>query len=284
MNQLYQTLGISKQATHQSARRVMAQNSREAYLLPIVKAWRAENGGVSVRQLYKELQPAQMGRDRFEQFCFAHGFRVQPAKNVFKTTQSGSTLPFPNRLADMKLTGVNQVWVSDITYYPLPNRPAYITVIMDLMSRFIVGYHVSQSLRTENTTLPALRQALYLRNPPQGVILHSDGGGQYYSGMLLELCERNGLVNSMARSVYENAHIERVHHTVKNQYIVYDHPRTLEELNKSLDRVIYLYNYQRKHQSLNDLTPADYELLNPILEKTMTHKTYQTKNHALVMN
>lgn len=283
MNQLYQAEGISKQAVHQQSRRRQRQAERVQELLPAVKRWRSGNGGVSVRVFHREFKPSGVGRDRFERWCFAHGLRVKRIRNAFRTTVSGPQLPFENKLPGLELTGINQVWVSDITYYPLPAKTAYITLIMDLLSRFIVGYHVSTRLLTEQTTIPALRAALEKRRPPQGLILHSDGGGQYFDQSFIELTKANLVENSMGRGVYENAHAERLNQTLKNQFIVYDHPQTLAELCKSVDRVIYKYNYERKHQALGLQTPARYEAQNPIPSKKIVAKTFKMHQYALVL-
>src|SRR5690606_19883784 len=108
-----------------------------------------------------------------------------------------------------ELTGVNQVWVSDITYYEMNCKFYYLTFIMDQYSRRIIGYSASHTLRTEDTTVAALKMALGRLKGDQGVrpIIHSDGGGQYYSKEFLSLT--NGcLRNSMCKNVYGNPHAE----------------------------------------------------------------------------
>jgi putative transposase len=283
MNQLYAVEGISKQAVHQYGHRRNSARQHAQDLLPTVRRWRSKNGGVSVRSFYRDHQPTGIGRDRFEQLCFANGLRVKRIRNAFKTTVSDPNLSFENKLMGLELTGVNQVWVSDITYYPLPGSTAYITLIMDLMSRFIVGYQVSTRLLTEHTTIPALKHAVKARHPSQGLIFHSDGGGQYFDKAFVQLTKDCHMQNSMGRSVYENANMERLHQTIKNQYIVYDRPETIEALRKSLDRVVNIYNYERKHQSLGLTTPSAYEQKSPMPSKTIESITYKTNHRALVL-
>ena len=99
---------------------------------------------------------------------------------------------------------------------------------MDLYSRVIVGYNVSARLKTEQTTLPALRQALKARKPAPGLIFHSDGGGQYYSKEFLDLTRKWNIANSMCDIVFENPHAERINGTIKNQYIKGYNPHAIE--------------------------------------------------------
>ena len=112
-----------------------------------------------------------MGRDKFEQFWF----KLVVKRSYHRTTDWLGVTRFENLITSMELTGVNQVWVSDITYYRIGERFYYITFILDLYSRFIVGYAASNSLLTSQTTIPSLKMALKLRKPDPGLIFHSDG-------------------------------------------------------------------------------------------------------------
>lgn len=258
-------------------------DEQKTQLLPVIRAWKQRHPGMSARLLYELIKPDWIGRDGFERFCMQSGFRVKKCVARFKTTQSGTRNPFPNLLEDRWLTGINQVWVSDITYVQLTRQLVYLTLLMDLWSRFIVGYHLSTSLRTGDTTLPVLRMALKTRSPAPGLIFHSDGGGQYYSHELLELTLRTGIVNSMGRGVYENSQAERLNETIKNQYLGYYEPGTLQEIKKLTKKVIYLYNYERPHASLNKTTPAYYETLKSLPRKKIWHETYTKKHHVLIL-
>jgi putative transposase len=181
MNQLYRVIGISKQAFHQYLNRQMLQLEEQQQLLPIIGQIRTDHPRLSVRKMYLLLQPQSMGRDRFEQFCYLYGFKLAVKRTFYKTTNSLGVTRFENLIIGKELTAVNQVWASDITYYRIGERFYYITFILDLYSRFIVGHAVSASLLTEQTTIPALMTALKHREPGPGLIFHSDGGGQYYS-------------------------------------------------------------------------------------------------------
>ena len=124
-------------------------------LVPLINEIRADHPRMSARDIYLKLQPACMGRDQFERFCMDSGYRIQKLKNYRVTTNSLGVTRFTNKIQDLKVTRVNQVFVSDITYYEIGSEVYYLTFIMDLYTREIVGWSVSDNLRTESTTLPA---------------------------------------------------------------------------------------------------------------------------------
>ena len=190
MELLYKSLGISRQAFHQHCKKARLQSQLAEGLLGQVRRLRAEHPRLSCRKIYRILKPDYLGRDRFEQFCFYHGFKLYRKRSYHQTTNSRGVTRFDNLLPSRELTGINQVWVSDITYYRIGEQHYYITLIMDRFSRAIVGYSASRSLHTHVTTLPALAQAIEIRKPCKGLILHSDGGGQYYSHEFKELTSR----------------------------------------------------------------------------------------------
>ena len=146
-------------------------------LIEPLKVIRTKHPRMSSRMMYEMLAPQHLGRDRFEAFCFENGFKVPVKRSAHRTTNSLGVTRFHNLLRDYKVTGINQVWVSDITYYRIGEKFYYLTFILDLYSRYIVGHSTSTDLSTENTTLPALRMALKGRPVCKGLIIHSDGGG-----------------------------------------------------------------------------------------------------------
>lgn len=260
MNALYGVIGTSKQAFHQYLDKQMLILEEQQQLLPIISQIRADHPRLSVRQMYGMIKPQSMGRDKFEQFCYQYGFKLDVKRSFHKTTNSLGVTRFENLIAGKKLTGVNQVWASDITFYRIGERFYYITFILDLYSRFIVGYAVSVGMFTEQTTMPALSMALKDREGAQGLIFHSDGGGQYYCKAFLAITKANQIKNSMCESVYENAHAERINGTIKNDYLIYYGPKDYAELVKLTDKAVKMYNFSRPHSSLGNRSPAAYEL------------------------
>ena len=260
MNELYRISGTSKQAFHQYMDKQMLVLDEQQQLLPIIGQIRADHPRLSVRQMYTMISPQSMGRDNFEQFCYQYGFKLTVKRAFHRTTNSLSVTRFENLITGLELIGVNQVWASDITYYRIGERFYYITFILDLYSRFIVGYAVSVGMLTEQTTIPALNMALKQRQPAKGLIFHSDGGGQYYSKKFLAITKSNLIENSMCESVYENAHAERINGTVKNDYLVHYTPKDYKQLVTLTDKAVNMYNFFRPHSSIGNISPATYEL------------------------
>lgn len=261
MNQLYETISVKKQSFHQMLKRMETNQGEAGQVLFLVTRIRKDHPCMGVREIYFKLNPQGMGRDKFEQFCFERGYRVKKQKNFRITTDSRGVTRFPNLIKDFEVTAVNQVLVSDITYYEMLGKFFYITLIMDLFNREVTGYSASKSLRTEDTTLPALKMAIKHcgRSALKGAIIHSDGGGQYYSNEFKKLTKALEMNNSMTEeTVYENSHAERLNGTIKNSYLYCYSPQTFEELEKELKRAVYMYNNGKPHHALNKMTPVQY--------------------------
>lgn len=261
MNAIYRALGISKQGVHDRLDRYLRKEEEMHQLIPIIREIREDHPNMSVRWIYERVRPRTMGRDAFYRFCGRAGFIKKQKQSPMKTTDSSGVIRFPNRIEGMELTGVDQVWVSDITYYRIMDTFFYLTFITDLWSRRIIGCSQSSSLRSEETTIPALDEAIALRGQAnvKGTILHSDGGGQYYCKEFLRITENRGLSNSMAGSVYENPHAERVHRTIKHDYLYHYGPRNLGELKRMSKKANHLYNHEKPHRSLGKKTPVEFE-------------------------
>ena len=187
MNQIYRAIRTSKQNVHQRLNRDLTRLEEKEQLLGIIHKVRDDHPSMGAQALYQKLRPKAMGRDRFYNWYRSEGLTIMPQKNWRRTTDSSGVIRFENLIDGIELTGVNQVWVSDITYYEIGDRFFYLTFIMDQYSRRIKGFHASLSLRTEETTIPALTMAMKSLTPLQKLILHSDGGGQYYSRSFLAL-------------------------------------------------------------------------------------------------
>jgi transposase InsO family protein len=224
--------------------------------------------------MYPMLNPKTMGRDRFEKFCHQHEFKVEVKRRRYMTTDSRGTIYFPNLLLTLdELAGINQLWVSDITYFEIDGKFYYLTFIMDVYNREIVGFSVSDNLRTESSTLPALRMAIANRNLAKGsgLVFHSDGGGQYYCKEFVSLTKAYGIKNSMGKTAYENPHAERLNQTIKNGYLIPYQPKDIIELKKMLIKAVALYNNARPHESLGGHSPQRFKEL---IDKGLLTKTW----------
>ncbi len=128
-----------------------------------------------------------------------------------------------------------------------------------MYSRVIVGHSISRDLLTTSTTIVALQIALKKRNAPKGMIIHSDGGGQYYCKEWLQLTTKYEFRNSMCESVYENPHAERINGTIKNDYLVGYGPQNYIELIQMTTKAVMKYNSERPHQSIGNISPYEFE-------------------------
>lgn len=283
LNQLYRAIGISKQAVHQKLNRQIAKMEELNYLIPIVDQVRKDHPRMSLRYIYQLIKPQTMGRDAFERQFAELGYKVRIDRNFRKTTDSTGVVRFDNLLLDQELTDVNQVLVSDITYYEMEGKFYYLTFITDLFSRKILGACSSSTLRTEYTTLPAMQQALQARagSDLRGTIIHSDGGGQYYSKKFLSLTKKIGLLNSMGKEVYDNPHAERINGVIKNNYIKPYCPKSRMELVKALKKAVRMYNTEKPHSALGGMSPDNYEqVINK--EKRRKKESYKSNSNSLL--
>lgn len=256
---MYRAIGISKQGVHSLLDNIQRNQELEASLLLMVYQIRRDHPTMSLRSMYHKIKPSHLGRDRFEALCVAHGFKIEQVKNYRRTTYSNGVQRFPNLIVGIEVVTINQVWVSDITYFELDGRFYYITFVMDSYSRFIKGYSVSSSLRTTETTIPALNMALRKHKIRAGLIFHSDGGGQYYSKEFLRITEYYHIRNSMSKESYENPQAERINRTIKHNYLFHCSIKSLKDLQKAVDRSVWLYNHEKPHKSLKYSTPKMIE-------------------------
>lgn len=222
---------------------------------------RKEHPDMGMREMYFMIAPVGLGRDIFERLCNRKGLNARIYKNEYKTTDSTGTRFFPNLIEGLELTHPNQVWQSDITYYRVNGRFLFITLIQDAFTKIIVGHSASANLETEHTTIIALRRAIkrYSMKELEGLLFHSDGGGQFYSHMFLELTDNYKMINSMGKSCYENAMAESLNGVIKNKYLRFKTINSLADLNRELDHTVQLYNSSKPHSALGRMSPEMYE-------------------------
>ena len=179
-----------------------------------------------------------------------------------KTTDSNHHYPiYPNLVKDFILTGINQIWVADITYIRILLGFVYLAVILDAFSRKALGYCISKSLDTE-LALSALRMAIQRRIPQKDVIHHSDQGIQYASGDYTDELLKYGFKISMSRkgNPYDNAKAESFMKTLKSEEVYLWDYSTFEDAQKRIPYFIdAVYNQKRLHSSLDYLPPDEFE-------------------------
>jgi len=282
LNALFKVLGITKQSFHQMLKRRKYKNEEQEQLIPLINEIRRDHPRMAARDIYVKLKPSCMGRDQFERFCMDSGYRIKQLRNFRVTTNSLGVTRFPNMIKDLEVTRVNQVFVSDITYFDIGSDTYYLTFIMDLYNREIVGYSESDNLRTESTTLPALQRLIKERGRSnlKGAIIHSDGGGQYYCNEFKTLTKSLGMINSMTEEkVYENSHAERLNGIIKNNYLYPYGPTNITSLKRLLDKAVYMYNTGKPHKALGKLTPTQFKSTIDNENNSLSNLPLSTVNH-----
>ena len=187
-------------------------------------------------------------------------------KRRFKvTTKSKHGRPVAANLVKRNFTaaGPNQLWASDITYIWTGEGWLYLLAIMDVYSRQIVGWSMSNRL-TQDLAIQALRQALLRRRPLPGCIFHSDRGSQYAGDGFRTMLRWHGFRQSMSGTgnCYDNAIMETFFHTLKTELVYFERYETRSEAQTSIFEYIEVfYNRQRRHSSLNYKSPVDFERL-----------------------
>lgn len=279
---LFKVVGISKQSFYQMLSRRKYKYEEQEQLIPLINEIRIDHPRMSARDIYLKLHPTCMGRDQFESFCMDSGYRIKKLRNYRVTTNSLGVTRFPNLIKDLRVTRVNQVFVSDITYFDIESETYYLTFIMDLFNREIVGWSASDNLRTEDTTLPALHKAIYERGRAnlKGAIMHSDGGGQYYCNEFKELTKSLGMINSMTEEkVYENSHAERLNGVIKNNYLYPYGPTNMKSLKRLLNKAVLMYNTGKPHKALGKLTPSNFRITIDKENKSSSYIPLSTVNN-----
>lgn len=178
------------------------------------------------------------------------------------TTDSRHKLPvYPNLARDMKLTGINQLWVADITYIRLETEFVYLAVVLDAYSRKVVGWSLGPTLEA-TLAVQALQMAIDERRPPAGLVHHSDRGVQYASLDYTGLLKQHKVTISMSRkgNPYDNAKCESFMKTLKYDEVHRQEYRDLAEARSCIQRFIEkVYNAKRLHSALGYESPMRFE-------------------------
>jgi transposase InsO family protein len=186
---------------------------------------------------------------------------IRYRKFILTTDTQHDCQVYLNLAARMTLTGVNQLWVADITYIRLRAEFVYLAVVIDRFSRKAVGWALDRTLAAR-ITVAALEQAIRRRQPPPGLVHHSDRGIQYACTDYVEALKASGIIPSMSRPAnpYDNAFCESFMKTLKQEEIYCNQYRDFEELSEHLEEFIdHYYNRLRLHSALGYRTPEEFE-------------------------
>lgn len=216
------------------------------------------------KRLKKEGSPAS--RNRVARIMRKHGWRAKAAKKFKATTNSNHKLPVAPNLLQKNFTASkpNEKWVSDITYIWTDEGWLYLAVVMDLYSRMVVGWSISERM-TSRLVIDALQMAIWRRKKPWGVIIHSDRGSQYCSHEYQRLLAENGFICSMSKrgDCYDNACMESWNHSFKIEAIHGERFLTRADAKSHVFEYIDVYyNRKRLHSRLGYQSPVYFEAQN----------------------
>lgn len=265
MGQICAQFGITRQAHYQQVKRDRQRQVEEKIILEVVRQVRRKHPRLGTRKLLFKIQPMlaveglQLGRDRLFRLLGERDMLVKRTKAYWRTTIPGYWRT-PNLLPGMTILQPNQVWVCDITYLEVElERFAYLFLLMDLYSRFIVGWHVANTL-TSDGAADCLRMALkQLPKKQRKIIHHSDHGVQYTARPYMEILNQNGIRPSMGQvgNCYDNAFAERVIGTLKHEYYLNARFTDQHQVHLAAKEAIHNYNIDRPHLSLRMAVPHE---------------------------
>jgi len=217
------------------------------------------------RRIHDDLKDLEVhcGPARVRRIMKQRGlYAIQPKNYIPRTSDGRADLPSPNLLLDREAPDrVNEVWAGDITFIPTSVGWRYLAVVIDLYSRRVVGWSLSDHLRA-GLVSEALRQALESRTRDHDLIFHSDRGSQYGSRSFRVLLHNAGITQSMSRRAnpYDNAWTESFMGTLKSEMLT--DRRFLDERDARIEIFSYIdgyYNTERKHSALGYLSPSNFE-------------------------
>jgi putative transposase len=226
------------------------EENREAY--GAIKTWRE-----------LKAQGIACGRHRVARLRREAGIEARRKRRFRITTQSrAGVVVAENKLnQNFEVGAVDRAWVGDITFIATGSGWLYLAVLLDLYSRRVVGWAMSERI-DQQLVLDALNMALGQCRPKPGLIHHTDQGRQYSSTAYVETLKKHGLVQSMSRraNCYDNAVAESFFSSLKNELVIHCSFKTREQARTAVFEYIEVfYNRQRRHQSLNYVSPVDYE-------------------------
>lgn len=255
LNELYEVVDISRQGVAQYQQRQEIFDQKLQYLLIEADDLRKDHPGCGVRKMYETLKPDFIGRDRFEEVFMELGYRLKKHKNYMRTTYA-SPANYPNLIKGVKVTAPSTIWQSDITYIRIKDKFYYAVFIIDVYTKNIVGYNVSDNMRATGN-VKAMQMAL--KNHKAPAIHHSDRGGQYVYKDYISLLKKNECKISMSLSAQDNAYAERINRTIKEEYLDHWKPQNFNELQGMVKKAVNNYNNKRQHLHLPKMNPVEFE-------------------------
>ena len=262
-------LEVTRSGYHSYLKRKYGQRELENQVILelIDKIWNNSHQLYGYRKIHAELrsQGVYCNRKRVLRLMRNNNIAAKKRRKFKRTTNSNhSNYISPNLLnQNFRVNSPNKVWVGDITYISTYQGWLYLAVVLDLYSRKVVGWSMSNRM-TSQLVIDALEQAIIDRRPIGGLIFHSDRGSQYASIDFRKSLKNNEIIQSMSGkgNCYDNAVAESFFHTLKTELIYWNSYKTRKEARSSIFQFIEgFYNRTRRHSFLNYLSPFNFELL-----------------------
>lgn len=260
-------LNVSVSGFHAWRKRTASpRQERDMILLAHIRAqFSSSNETYGSPRMHAELREdgLDVGRHRVARLMRENGLKARQKTRFKKTTDSDHGGPVAPNILDQDFTadGPDQKWGVDISYVWTTEGWLYLTIVVDLFSRKIVGWATSDRMK-RGLAMGALQRAITLRRPPRGLIHHSDRGSQYCSADYRKLLEAQGFVASMSGrgNCYDNAMVETVFKTIKSELVWRTSFSSRHEAGKAIGHYIEgFYNPCRRHSSLGYISPARFE-------------------------
>lgn len=224
----------------------------------------ASRESLGSREMMKKLRKEgyHIGRYKVRKFMKRLKLVVKQRTAYKVTTQRKHTDAVADNLLNQNFNPVapNQVWAGDVTYLKTGEGWMYLAIVMDLYSRRIVGWHIDKRM-TSDLVEKAIVQAYNLRQPPQGLVFHSDRGSQYTSRRYRKLLKSYGIRASMGDvgACWDNAVVERFFGSLKHDWLFKVYQPTREHMKQDVSAYMKYYNLERLHTANKDMSPIEYE-------------------------
>jgi transposase InsO family protein len=263
LSKLCWLFGVTRQAYYQSFYKEEFVGIEEELVIKEVISIRKNHPRIGTRKLYIMLESfmlehqIKMGRDALFDLLSLHGLLIRRRRRRIVTTQSYHWMKkYPNLIKEFTPLYPNQLWVSDITYWKTKAGLFYISLITDAFSHKVVGHNLAETMEAVES-VKALEKAFTENNQIGNLIHHSDRGSQYCSFKYVNLLQDYNVKISMTETgdPLDNAIAERINGIIKDEYLDCYTVDTFEEAIELLDKVVDLYNEERPHMTIGNLSP-----------------------------
>lgn len=265
MSEFYTYAEITRQGFAQAVRRADSERDLWVSIEPLILAYRlTKDRRAGSRMLFYNLNIKDkfgMGVNTFEKLLSDRGFCLAPLRTKVVTTRSSlQSWNYPNLLSKLKVNGINQVVVGDITYVHINGQRFFLFCLTDIYSARIVGHYLGRNMRAVDA-MEAAKMWISLRKPEnlKSCIHHTDGGGQYFSRIYLTMLKGMEAQISRAVTCLENGYAEQRNGLIKHHFLPTITTSGTGVPRKQMKQIIDMYNHERKQESMGWLSPVVFE-------------------------